>query len=98
VKALISKRAARAVERIDARWREHADHRDLFALEFADAIDRLETTPGPGTPFPTPKRPALKRLLLPKSRCHVYFEIDLDKQVVRILHVWDGRRERAPKL
>jgi hypothetical protein len=98
VKALISKRAVRAVERIDARWREHADHPDRFSREFAEAIERLETTPVPGAPFPTPKRPALKRLLLPTSRCHIYFEIDLDKQIVRILHVWDGRRERAPEL
>ena len=76
MKAYLSKRAARAVERIDARWREHAYDPAVFATEFLMAIERLESTPTPGTPFPTLKRPALKRLLMPKSRCHVYFEID----------------------
>lgn len=98
MKAFISKRAARAAERIDARWRKQGDYPDLFAREFAEAIDRLETAPGPGGLFPTAKHPALKRLLLPQSRCHIYFEIEESKQTIRILHVWDGRRERAPKL
>ena len=35
---------------------------------------------------------------MPKSRCHVYFEIDDATQAIQILHLWDGRRERAPKL
>ncbi len=98
MKAFISKRAARAAERIAAHWREHGDDPDMFAREFADAIDLLETTPGPGAPFPTARHAHLKRLLLHKSRCHIYFEIDDAKQMIRILHVWDGRRERAPKL
>jgi hypothetical protein len=98
VKAFISKRAARAAERIDARWREDADHPAIFAREFLEAIEFLETTPGPGSPFPTPTHPMLRRILLRKSRCHIYFEIDKPQQVIQILHVWDGRRERAPKL
>lgn len=98
MKAHLSKRAARAAERIDARWREQADDAGLFAAEFLAAIERLESMPTPGTPFPTPKRPALKRLLMPKSRCHVYFEIDDVKQTIQILHIWDGRRGHAPKL
>lgn len=95
MKAFISKRGARAAEHIDERWREHADHPDLFAREFAVAIELLETTSGPGAPFPTPRHPKLKRILLPRSRCHIYFEIDESKQTIRILHVWDGRRERG---
>lgn len=98
MKAYLSKRAARAAERIDARWREHADDPGLFATEVLAAVERLESMPTPGSPFPTPKRPALRRLLMPKSRCHVYFEIDDAKQTIQILHIWDGRRERAPKL
>ena len=98
MKAFITKRAARAAERIDARWREDADHAATFARELRDAIELLEAASGPGSPFPTPSRPMLRRILLPKSRCHVYFEIDDVKQLIQILHVWDGRRARAPKL
>jgi plasmid stabilization system protein ParE len=98
VKVIISKRATRAAERIAARWEEHADYRGVFSREFLEAIDLLETTPGPGAPFPTLRHPELKRLLLRKSRCHLYFEIDERRQTIRILHVWDGRRERPPSL
>jgi len=98
VKAFLSKRAVRAAERIDARWREHADDPGVFARELLEAIELIETTQSPGAPFPTPRHPLLKRVLLRKSRCHLYFEIDDASQSIQILHVWDGRRERAPKL
>ena len=98
MKAFLSKRAARAAERIDARWRDHADDPGVFAREFLETIELLETTRGPGSPFPTPRHPSLKRVLLRKSRCHLYFEIDDRSQTIQILHVWDGRRERTPKL
>ena len=98
MKAFISKRASRAADRIDARWRESADDPGIFAREFLEAVERLETTLGVGASFPTPRRPSLKRLLLPKSRCHIYFEIDDTKQTIQILRIWDGRREHAPKL
>ena len=98
MKAFLSKRAARAAERIDERWRRHADDPGIFAREFLETIELLETSRGPGAPFPTAKHPLLKRMLLRKSRCHLYFEINDVKQTIEILHVWDGRRERAPKL
>ncbi len=98
MKALISKRATRAADRIDARWRAYADDPGIFAREFLEAVERLETTQGLGSPFPTASHTALRRILLPKSRCHVYFEIDEAKQTIKILHIWDGRREHAPKL
>jgi hypothetical protein len=98
VKAFLSKRAARAAERIDQRWRERADDPGVFAREFLEAIERLEMTRGVGQAFPTTRRPSLKRVLLPKSRCHIYFEIDDVAARIQILQIWDGRRERAPKL
>jgi plasmid stabilization system protein ParE len=98
VKAFLSKRAARAAERIDARWCEFAADPSVFARELLDAIELLETTRSPGSPFPTAKHPSLKRLLLRRSRCHIYFEVDEPKQMIRILHIWDGRRERPPRL
>ncbi len=98
MKALLSKRAARAAERIDARWRAFADDPGIFARELLETIELLETTHSPGSPFPTASHPALKRLLLRRSRCHLYFEVDEMKQIIRILHIWDGRRERPPKL
>ncbi len=87
MKAFISKRAAQAVERIAARWRRHARDPGIFPRELLEAIDLLETTRSLGSPFPTARRPHLKRLLLRKSRCPIYFEIDEHGQMIRILHV-----------
>lgn len=86
------------MERIDGRWRAKADHPDLFLLEIQDAVEFLETVSTPGTPCPTRKRPYLKRILLEKTKCHVYFEIHQRRAVIDVLTVWDGRRERPPKL
>ena len=94
----ISKRARRDAERIDAWWREHRDARELFAQEFQEAIRFLKTVAHPGTPFPTERRPGLRRLLLPKTERHVYFEIFDTEQVVRVVSVWGAPRERPPKL
>jgi hypothetical protein len=98
VKAYLSKRAARAAERIDARWRERGDDPGIFAREFLNAIELLESSNASGAPYPTLKRPALRRMLLRKSQCHLYFEIDESSGTIQILHIWDGRRERGPKL
>jgi hypothetical protein len=75
VKVEISKRARRDAERLDVWWREHRDARELFAREFQDAIRFLGTVENPGTPYPTVRRPGLRRLLLTKTKRHVYFEV-----------------------
>jgi len=98
VKVEVSKRASRNAERIDTWWREHRDTRDRFAREFAEALRFLETVPNPGTPCPTDRRPRLRRLLLKKTKRHVYFEIFEREQITRILCVWGAPRERGPKL
>jgi len=98
VNVRLSKRAQRAVSRIDDRWRKRGDHPETFLGELLAAIDYLESMESPGAPCPTEKRPTLKRLLLEKSRCHVYFETNEREQLLEVLTVWDGRRERPPRL
>ena len=94
----ISKRALRASVRIDAWWSKHGDDPKLYARELLIAIGHLETVAEPGTPWPTARRPRLRRLLLTRSKCHLYFEIDEARQVIKLLTIWDGRRERPPTL
>jgi hypothetical protein len=94
----VSKRARRAAERIDARWLEHGDDPKLFARELLETFHHLVSVSAAGTPAPTARRPGLRRILMQKSKCHIYFEIDQRKQVVRVLTVWNAQRERAPKL
>jgi hypothetical protein len=94
----ISVRAQLCIERIDTRWRKKADHPDVFRAEMDELIEHLGTVSSPGTPSPTARRPQLRRMLLEKAKCHVYFRIDEREQQLEVLYVWDARRERAPKL
>jgi hypothetical protein len=66
LKVELSKRAQRAVARIDARWRKHADQPEIFFEEMLEVVEHLETVSNPGTPCPTNRRPQLKRMLLEK--------------------------------
>jgi hypothetical protein len=98
VKVDLSKRAQRSIARIDAHWRKHADHPELFFEEMLEVVGHLETVSNPGTPCPTNRRPHLKRILLEKTKCHVYFVSNERTQQIEVLHIWDGRRERLPTL
>ena len=98
MKVEISKRARQNAERIDRWWRDNRDARDLFAEEFQEAIRFLETVADAGSPWPTAKRPRLRRLLLKKTKRHLYFEIHEEGQFTRIVAVWGATRERAPRL
>lgn len=98
MKVEISTRAQREAKRLDSWWREHRDAQELFALEFQEAVEILGTVRIPGAPWPTSRRPRLRRLLLKKTNRHVYFEIFERKQVVRIVTVWGAPRKPPPKL
>lgn len=71
----------------NAWWRKNRpDTSELFAEELACAVSDLETIPHLGTPHPA-RRPLLKRLLLEKTKCHLYFEVDDQKDETRILMI-----------
>jgi hypothetical protein len=36
--------------------------------------------------------------MLEKTKCHVYFEVDEEKDETRILMIWGAPRGREPKL
>jgi len=98
VKAIMTKRAERSLERIMRWWHESADQPGLFTRELLDAIHMLETTRSPGSPYRTRGHPKAKRILLRKSSCHVYFEVDEARQIIEILELWSAQRGRSPKL
>ena len=98
MKIKISKRARRRAEKLDERWRREADYPNLFAEELNGVLLELASIPQLGSSWPTERRPMLKRLLLAKTKYHLYFEIDERKQVIRILTVWGATRGRTPNL
>lgn len=40
----------------------------------------------------------VRRVLMPKTENHVYYEIDRDKGIAIILAVWGAPKEHGPKL
>jgi plasmid stabilization system protein ParE len=84
---------------MDRWWRENRpDTADLFAHEL-DAARRLITAfPEMGVPYVQREGTLVRRVLMPKTQNHVYFEIDEENDVVMILALWGAPRGRGPRL
>ena len=98
MKIEIGKRAQQLVKRENSWWLENADYPLTFENEFEAVLLRLLEMPMLGTPYPTAKRPHLLRVLLPKSKCHVYYTLERDRTLIVIHSLWGACRKRGPKL
>jgi hypothetical protein len=77
VKVKFTPRGDLRAQKANTWWRKNRpDTSEPFADELARAVKGLESIPQLGTPRPTDRRPQLMRLLLEKTKCHVYFEVD----------------------
>jgi len=99
VKVRLSGPARKKTDQLDRWWREHrSETRDLFAQEFADAQRQLALSGERGIIYGERNGAVVRRLLLPKTGTHVYFEIDPAKGVVMIFMLWGARKGRGPNL
>jgi len=101
VKLKLAESAQRQAARIEAWWAEHRPAApSLFAREFRDTLAYLESTPSAGTRWPTQRRPDLMRILMPRTKHHVYFRVERDRDglVLHVLAVWGAPRGRGPRL
>lgn len=80
-------------------WVENrADARDAFDQDLDSA---LATIVERGASFPAVSRRqhrAIRRLLLPRLGCHLYFELDGVAGATVILSAWGARMRRLPPL
>jgi len=84
---------------VSAWWREHRPAApQLFALELADALELLAATPTLGIYYAKRRGRAIRRLLLPRSRYHIYFTYDETADVIEVCAVWQATRGRGPSL
>ncbi len=70
----------------------------LFARELAEAQRLLAETPEMGAPYQKRRGIVVRRVLLPKTQNHVYYEVDRVRDVVMILAVWGVPKGRGPRL
>lgn len=77
-------------------WIKNRDYSELFATELERSLRILSILPGVGASQGTTKSQVLRRLLVRKIACHVYYTFDDHQVVVRA--VWGARRERGPSV
>jgi hypothetical protein len=82
----------------DSWWRENRDVKELFAQEFLTAIRQIQDTPTAGRIYATKRGRTIRKWLMPKTRCHVYYRYEPEQDLLVIYSVWGARRRRGPKL
>ena len=80
-------------------WRENRPAApDLFDDEMAAALRRLADAPKTAPRYRTVRGQLIRRALMPRTFCHLYFEVHEKQDLVRVLAVWHGARSRGPRL
>lgn len=69
---------------------------DAFWNEFIEALERLTDAPEIGVRVSIRSAPNLRRVLLPTSKYHVYYEATA--RVLKVRAVWGAQRGRPPSL
>jgi plasmid stabilization system protein ParE len=95
----LSPRAVCQIEAADEWWREHRPAAPLlFVDELEAALERLAVHPRSGRPYPRPRYPDLRRLVLTRTRYHIYYEYLPAEDVVWVEDVWSAVRGEDPPL
>lgn len=85
--------------KVAAWWRENRPAaRDLFDDEMAAVLDRLAEAPKTAPPYRTIRNRQIRRILMARTSYNVYFEVQEERVLVRILAVWHAARGHGPAL
>ncbi len=99
MKVEFTEEAAQAVEEMDAWWREHRRASpELFVDELESALWRIRELPSVPAVHAVTSQGVVRRVLMPKTRSHVYYVHYPAQELVRIISVWGGPRGAGPKL
>jgi hypothetical protein len=71
----------------------------LFALELAEARKQIADKPDIGQIYTIRSGSVvIRRLLMPKTRTHVFYEVREDEPVVMIVALWGAMKEHGPDM
>jgi hypothetical protein len=76
----------------------HRDARGLLTEEFELALRHISTLPDSGQPYRRARGKLIRRWLMPKTGCHIYYHHDAERSLLEVHSVWGGRRRRGPQL
>jgi plasmid stabilization system protein ParE len=95
----IAPRAETQIRRVAEWWRDNREVvPELFSLELAHLLEALTRTPSIGTVYATRRGVVIRRILLPRTRYHVYFSYDAEADFVAVRAVWHASRGAGPEL
>lgn len=95
----VSRRAARHIRAASTWWLENRDKApSAFADDLDDAFRLIAELPRTGEPVHHSKLASARRLLLARTRYHLYYSVDDDGQTVRVLALWHTSRGKLPRL
>jgi plasmid stabilization system protein ParE len=69
---------------------------DLFVDELGAAIRKLGAVPHSGARYEATSLREMRRVLMPRTRYHVYYTVDDDSRLVRVHSIWHTSRGQAP--
>jgi hypothetical protein len=98
VRLLFTPEAEEHAAECDRWWREHRDAHDLFARELAAVRTQLREAPKIGSMYTVLDGLPVRRVMLRKTRVHVYYSVDDDAELITVLAVWGAPKGRGPKL
>jgi plasmid stabilization system protein ParE len=79
-------------------WSENRpDAPECFDQELAVVVDQIKVGPQIGNVYQVESSHVHRRLLMPVTRFHVYYRV-LSPELVRIVAIWSGVRERGPRI
>ena len=95
----VAPRAEAQIRAISEWWRANRPAApDLFIHELATALDTLVVMSGSGAQYAERRGVEIRRVLLRRSRHHVYFSYDAQTDIVSVRAVWHGARGKGPPL
>ena len=98
MKIVLLDEAQERFETEDRWWRNHRDAEDLFVVEFQEVLRQVASAPRIGQYYRHARGKLIQRVLMKKTRCHVYYFHDTERDVVEIHSIWGARRRRGPSL
>jgi hypothetical protein len=79
-------------------WRTNRDAEDLFEEDYERALEHLSTSPTSGDQYCIIRGKLIRRWLMRKTECHVYYWYSEELDFIEIRAFWGAKREHGPKL
>jgi plasmid stabilization system protein ParE len=98
-KVQLSPQARTQIAAINVWWAENRRNAPtLVAIEFEAAIEQLSASPQSGRTHARSNLVHTRKMLMPRSSYHLYYDVDAASRVVTILAVWHAARGQGPAL